>query len=56
MNKTWHAQHKMPKNATPAQRLAWHQEHQQQCGCRPIPKGLQPLLKARRSKGAKSAH
>ncbi|HUC79055.1 MAG TPA: hypothetical protein VMQ58_02325 [Candidatus Saccharimonadales bacterium] len=41
MNKLWHEQHKLPKNATEEERLKWHIEHQKQCGCRPIPKSLQ---------------
>jgi hypothetical protein len=52
MNKTWHEHNKMPKNATLEERLAWHQEHQKHCHCRPIPKGLLPLLRAERKAGA----
>jgi hypothetical protein len=48
MNKDWHAKNKMPRKASPAERLAWHLEHQKACGCRPIPKSLRPLLDQRR--------
>jgi hypothetical protein len=48
MNKEWHRKNKMPKKATRAERLAWHLDHQQACGCRPIPMSLQPLLDQRR--------
>jgi hypothetical protein len=40
MNKLWHEQNKLPKNATGTQRIKWHLEHQKRCGCRPIPKSL----------------
>jgi hypothetical protein len=39
-NKDWHEKHKMPKNATFEQRVAWHLEHVKNCACRPIPKKL----------------
>jgi len=47
MNKSWHQRHKMPKNATTDQRLAWHLEHQKQCACRPMPKSLRSLVTRR---------
>jgi hypothetical protein len=34
----------MPRGATMRQRLQWHLDHQQHCGCRPIPLKLQALL------------
>ncbi len=37
MNKVWHELHKMVKNATLEQRLQWHMEHAEHCGCRPVP-------------------
>jgi hypothetical protein len=40
MNRDWHEAHVMPKNATTEERIAWHREHTQNCGCRPFPKGL----------------
>ncbi len=36
INKAWHDQHRMPVNATPAQRLKWHEAHAKNCGCRPL--------------------
>jgi len=30
-NKDWHEKHKMPKNATFEQRVAWHLEHIKNC-------------------------
>jgi len=44
LNKGWHAANSMPKNATMAQRVAWHLEHQQNCGCRPIPRTVQEQI------------
>jgi len=41
INKEWHEQNPMPKNATFEQRVAWHFEHLKHCSCRrEIPKKL----------------
>jgi len=40
MNREWHERHKMPEKATEQQRIDWHREHAQACGCRPIPAEL----------------
>lgn len=49
INKEWHKKHKMPKNATPEQKLKWHLEHNKHCKCRPgIPKGLLAALKKKK--------
>ncbi len=34
INKEWHLQHPMPKNATIEQRVKWHLEHLKNCSCR----------------------
>jgi len=44
MNAAWHERHPMPKKPTVAQRLAWHQLHQKNCGCRPMPAKLRAML------------
>lgn len=49
MNKTWHQQHPMKKNATLEERLTWHAAHQVACHCRPVPRSIEMLLKKRRS-------
>jgi len=38
----------MPRNATLAQRIAWHRAHAKECACRPIP----PKLLAQMHRGA----
>ncbi len=45
MNKTWHDQNKIPKNASLEERIRWHTEHAKHCDCRPIPKNLLPKIK-----------
>jgi hypothetical protein len=40
MNKTWHAENKMPPKATLEQRIQWHREHQMHCACREVPRSL----------------
>jgi len=37
VNEEWHSQNVMPKNATMDQRIKWHLEHAENCGCRAIP-------------------
>ena len=44
INKEWHENHKMPKNASDEQRIAWHLEHSRNCTCRPIPDGVVKLM------------
>ena len=48
INKEWHEQHKMPVNATLAQRIEWHMEHAKHCQCRPIPEKLQQEINKKR--------
>ncbi|RST83122.1 hypothetical protein EJC49_22830 [Aquibium carbonis] len=40
INRDWHLNHKMPKNPTDLQRIAWHVEHARHCGCRGIDGGV----------------
>ncbi len=48
INKEWHEQNAMPKNATFEQRLAWHLEHRKHCDCRrEFPKKLVEEMKKR---------
>lgn len=48
INKAWHEQHIMPKNASFEQRVAWHLEHLKHCSCRrEIPKKLAEEMKRR---------
>jgi hypothetical protein len=37
LNGAWHKQHRMPKNATLENRIEWHLEHKENCGCGDIP-------------------
>lgn len=45
LNASWHESHPMPRNPTTEQRLAWHQAHEKNCGCRPMPAKLRALLR-----------
>ena len=47
INREWHEQHRMPKNATEDERIAWHLDHARNCGCREISGGVAALLKKR---------
>ncbi|WP_171017217.1 hypothetical protein [Maribacter sp. ACAM166] len=46
-NKAWDQAHKMPKNATTDQRIAWHLEHKKNCDCRDITDKLKVEIKKR---------
>src|SRR6266567_8769336 len=37
LNRDWHNENRMPIKATMEQRLQWHLEHANNCGCRSIP-------------------
>jgi hypothetical protein len=45
INAEWHRAHRMPKNPTLEQRLAWHREHAEHCDCRKPPPKLAALLR-----------
>jgi hypothetical protein len=47
INADWHRAHKMPKNPTEEQRLAWHIDHARNCTCRDMPPTLRALAEAR---------
>lgn len=44
MNGSWHQQHRMPKNASLAARIAWHVAHRKACACRPVPASILAAL------------
>jgi hypothetical protein len=53
LNREWHLQHKMPKNATFEQRVAWHREHADVCSCRAMPANIAEAIAAQqRANGA----
>jgi hypothetical protein len=43
LNAAWHERHPMPKHPTTEQRIAWHQSHEKNCGCRPMPAKLREM-------------
>ena len=45
INRAWHAANRMPRNPTPAQRVAWHYAHAVHCTCRKITPTIAALLK-----------
>jgi hypothetical protein len=47
LNARWHRAHRMPRNPTEAQRLAWHIAHAKACACRPMSPALRALLRRR---------
>lgn len=44
INAAWHRKHLMPKNATAAQRLRWHEAHAEHCGRRPFTAAMRAKL------------
>jgi putative ABC transport system ATP-binding protein len=55
MDRPWHKAHRMPKRATPQQRLEWHITHAKACGCRKLTtsilRELRRLANSRKSRG-----
>ena len=51
LNAEWHLAHRMPPKATLEQRLAWHLEHAQHCGCREMPASIRAELARRHRTG-----
>ncbi|MFA7248062.1 MAG: hypothetical protein WC273_00335 [Dehalococcoidia bacterium] len=47
LNAAWHTAHRMPSNAKFEERAAWHLEHREHCGCRPIPPKLAAEMQKR---------
>ncbi|UJW85662.1 hypothetical protein [Devosia sp. SL43] len=47
INREWHALHKMPRNATLDDRIAWHIKHAANCDCREIPVAVRREMEAR---------
>jgi hypothetical protein len=45
VNAAWHGRHRMPKNPSLDQRIAWHTAHQAHCACRAIPSALLSLIR-----------
>jgi hypothetical protein len=41
MNREWHERHRLATGASLEERVRWHLEHAEVCGCRPIP---QPVV------------
>src|SRR4051794_6918993 len=47
-DQAWHEQHRLGSGAPMAARVAWHREHAEVCGCRPIPASVQKAIDAER--------
>ncbi len=47
LNAEWHRKHRLPRNASHDDRIAWHLEHAERCGCRPVPEALRREVEAR---------
>jgi hypothetical protein len=54
INRQWHEAHPMPQHATPEQRIAWHSDHAEHCGCRAMPSRIREEIE-RRAAAAKGA-
>jgi hypothetical protein len=50
LNREWHAAHRMPRNATLDQRIAWHLEHAKNCACRQMPEKIKAEVRKRQGK------
>jgi hypothetical protein len=48
INADWHRAHVMARNASLDERVAWHLEHAEACGCRAMPRTVTEELARRR--------
>ena len=55
VNAKWHERHPLPKGATTEERVAWHREHQERCGCRPVPASLAAAVAAGKKRSKRAA-
>lgn len=44
INAEWHNAHKMPKNPSVDQRVAWHVEHAKHCACREMTPKIKEMI------------
>ncbi len=49
LNADWHNEHPMPDNATFDQRVDWHAEHAEACGCREPPADIAEAIAERQT-------
>jgi hypothetical protein len=47
INKEWHLQHVLGKNATLDDRVRWHSEHVQVCPCHDMPPSIKAEIERR---------
>jgi len=46
INREWHAENKIPKDASFEEKFKWHKEHNENCSCHPgFPKKLEEEMK-----------
>ena len=47
LNREWHLQHKLARNASLEERINWHMLHAENCQCREMPESIRRELEAR---------
>jgi hypothetical protein len=47
LNRDWHQAHRLSPKAKLEERIAWHLEHAQACGCREMPESIKRALEQR---------
>ncbi len=52
MNTDWHNEHVLGAKAPMEERVRWHLQHTDKCGCRPIPKDVQDVIDEHAGQGA----
>ena len=48
INAEWHRENVMPRNPSLEERIEWHIEHSEECGCRPVPAKIAFEIKKRK--------
>ena len=52
MNTDWHDEHPLGSNAHMDERIKWHLQHTEKCGCRPIPKDVLDAIEAAKAQAS----
>jgi hypothetical protein len=52
MNTDWHSEHVLGAKASLEERVRWHLQHADKCGCRPIPRDVEDAIDQKTTQGA----
>ena len=56
VNKSWHGKNVLGSKASVGRRIDWHVRHQENCGCKEMPKSISKALEAKKMKICSRGH